>query len=154
MAPPVNLMPTISVIAPPVPDDGRIIVEYETVEDSAVQTAVFWLAAQAERTGLDAVIVVPTLNAATCLSGALPNHSLNELIDGNLIRFNRGSLLLMTPPEVMPQARRHHVVLAIGLADRELARVERMNPAALCVLRRTGPASARSLEPFRLPCST
>ena len=131
---------TISVIAPPV--DGRATVECliadecATIDEVAVRTAVFWLAVQAERTRLDAVIVVPTLKAATCLSDALPSHSLDALIAGNIVRMNRGSLLLLTPDEVMPQTRRHQVVLAIGLTDRELAKVERMNPAALCVLRR------------------
>jgi hypothetical protein len=127
----------------PSPVNSRIIFDCSAVDDAAIRAAMFWLAARAGETDHDAVIVVPTLDDADCLACVFPFQILNDLVNGNIVRLNRGSLFLVTAREVMPQARRHHVVLAIGLTDDELARVERMNPAALCVVRHSGHVTIR-----------
>jgi hypothetical protein len=132
---------------------SRVVLECTALDDTTIRTGVYWLAAEAEKRGLDAVIVLPTLGAAKRFLCALPLEALRDLVDGNIVRMNHGSLLLMTPREVMPQWRCHQVVLAVGLARHELERVERMRPAALCVVRRTRdlptPLRGGSVNPLR-----
>jgi hypothetical protein len=127
----------------PSPVNSRITFDCSAVDDAAIRTAMFWLAARAAEQDFDAVIVVPTLHDADCLACVFPFPILHQLVNGNIVRLNRGSLFLVTAREVMPQSRRHHVVLALGLTDDELARVDRMNPAALCVVRRAGHLTIR-----------
>jgi hypothetical protein len=133
----------ILLLSGPSPVNSRITFDCSAVDDAAIRTAMFWLAARAAERDFDAVIVVPTLDDADCLACVFPFPILRELVNGNIVRLNRGSLFLVTAREVMPQSRRHHVVLALGLTDDELARVDRMNPAALCVVRRAGHLTIR-----------
>jgi hypothetical protein len=120
--------------------ESRMTFDCSSLDEAAMRTAVFWLAECADRTNLDAVIVVSTLADADCLSCVFPVDVLSQLVAGNIVRMNRGSLFMMTAREVMPQTRRHHIVLTIGLTDDELARVDRMNPAALGIVRLERPA--------------
>jgi len=115
--------------------ESRMTFDCSSLDEPAIRTAIFWLAECAERTDHDAVIVVSTLAAADCLSCVFPMDILKQLVAGNIVRLNRGSLFMMTAREVMPQTRRHHIVLTIGLTDDELARVVRMNPASLGIVR-------------------
>jgi hypothetical protein len=99
-----------------------------------LEASLHWLAAEADRTRLDAVIVVPSLSEADYLACVLPKMTVNELVAGNIVRMDRGSLRLMTPPEATWSTRQHVVILGLGLNDEERERVDRMNPAALCVV--------------------
>jgi hypothetical protein len=111
------------------PTQQCTMVECWTLDEALLKAGVYWLAMKADRTQLDAVIVVPHLADAHRLSCALPAPTLEQLVAGNIVRMNRGSLFLITPSEVTASARQHAVVLGVGLSPRELARVSRMNPA-------------------------
>jgi hypothetical protein len=109
------------------------VVGCQAIDTAILKTALHWLATAALKTRLDAVIVVPTIAAAEALDCALPEASLGPLIAGNLVRMSWGSLLLITPAEIIPSARRHVVVLGVWLNRRERELVSLMNPAASLV---------------------
>ena len=85
----------------------RIVAECTTIDEAIVRTAVYWLAAEAARSRLDAIIVMPSGHEHQALACALPSPILQDLIDGKIVRMNRESLQLMAPHEVMPQVRQH-----------------------------------------------
>jgi hypothetical protein len=108
------------------------------ISRSLLEAGLEWLAVEADRLRLDALIVVPSLAFADCLASVLPLMALDALVGGNVVRMNHGSLCLVTPSEILRSTRRHAVMLCLGLnhAEREMA--DRMNPAAQCVVAVTG----------------
>ena len=125
----------LSRVPRPIRAGEPVVMECGAIDAPVLRASILWLATEAHERGVDAVIVVGSLQDARHLSCMLPGGTLNELIAGNVVRMNTASLQLLRSDEVMPQARRHQVVLTIGLAPHELERVHRMSPAALCVVR-------------------
>jgi len=121
-----------------IPTVGRIAVQCTVIDDALVKAGLCWLAMLAARTRLDAVIVLPSLADAEWLTCALPQHTLDELVRGNIVRTSDSSLQLLIAHEVMPRAWPHNVVLSLGLTGLDEARIDRMNPAASFVVRISG----------------
>jgi hypothetical protein len=117
-----------------------IVAECLTIGESLVRAGIYWLGTEAARLGFDGVIVVPSLADTRPLAAVIPTAMLADLVAGNVVRMNDQSLQLLVADEAMPQKRRHQVVLTVGLRGAELARVKRMNPAALFVIQDTIPA--------------
>ncbi len=107
-----------------------ILMECGAIEAAVLRVSLYWLAMEARSRRVDAVIVVPSINDAEHLACALPARLLNNLIAGNIVSMNAESLQLLTSEEVMPQTRRHQVVLTIGLPERDLERVGRRKPGS------------------------
>jgi hypothetical protein len=108
-----------------------LTVTCSSLDARIVQTAVNWLRVQAQRTELNAVIVVSSMAQAECLRRAISSQVLNSLIMGNVVRMDGGFLELQLAREIVSRARRRNVVvLMIGLADEAFAAVQGLQPAA------------------------
>jgi hypothetical protein len=101
------------------------------LDAEVVENAIRWLRVQAQRTGLNAVIVLSSMAQAECLRRAVPSHVLHSLIVGNVVRMDDGFLELRLAREVVSRARRRSVVvLMLGLTDDAFAAVQELEPAA------------------------
>jgi hypothetical protein len=142
--------------------DGSLIIDSEPRQTASVSetdrffvdprsnhplaAGVRWLSVESTLRWLDPLILVAKPPRVQDLGAALGDSAALALLAREIIRFNGRHLQLLEMREVHRHGRRHHVALALGLDDEQLALVDEMNLAALCVVPDPADAPVRWLS--------
>ncbi len=113
---------------------NRFFIKAYGPDDDALKIALAWLAKEATRRQLPAVIVVYQSDQGRALARVIGEAQAKGLLAGTPVKLNGVDLSLVTMRKLGPMALSKKVALAVWLSDKDLAKVDDARPAAMGIV--------------------
>jgi hypothetical protein len=114
-----------------VAEQNRFFINAYGTDDDALKIALVWLAAEAKRRQLPAVIVVYQKDQGLALGRVVGEAQAKALTAGQTVKLNDVDLSIVPMRKLGPMSLVKSVALAVWLPDKELAKVDDAKPAAM-----------------------
>ena len=112
----------------------RTFIDGEGPDPARLRTALAWLQREATGRGAEGVIVVPGFDSAEGLAAIITERGLKALRAGQVVKFGSAPVTLTTTRKLGSSFLTGRVVLALYLPPKDLARLDDLNAAAICVV--------------------